>query len=91
MVGQFGLTASLWSQVNPRNKDEFKEVSLEWCVLSCEPHRHPHTHTFPPSVRGLWIGVNRAALLRVQLPWMKGKEGVAGVFSDATANEDILL
>jgi oligosaccharyltransferase complex subunit epsilon len=33
-VGQFVLTASLRSQVNPRNKDEFKEVSPERCVLS---------------------------------------------------------
>ncbi|KDQ28931.1 hypothetical protein PLEOSDRAFT_1088935 [Pleurotus ostreatus PC15] len=28
-VGQFVLTASLRSQVNPENKDEFKEVSPE--------------------------------------------------------------
>jgi oligosaccharyltransferase complex subunit epsilon len=31
-VGQFVLTASLRSQVNPENKNEFKEVSPERCV-----------------------------------------------------------
>ena len=28
-VGQFVLTTSLWSQVNPANSEEFKEISLE--------------------------------------------------------------
>lgn len=31
-IGQFVLTASLRSQVNPENKNEFKEVSPERCV-----------------------------------------------------------
>ena len=31
-VGQFVLTASLRSQVNPENKETFKEVSPERCV-----------------------------------------------------------
>jgi oligosaccharyltransferase complex subunit epsilon len=35
-VGQFVLTASLRSQVNPENRAEFKEVSPERCALS--PH-----------------------------------------------------
>jgi len=33
-VGQFVLTASLRSQVNPDNKDEFKEVSPERFVIT---------------------------------------------------------
>jgi oligosaccharyltransferase complex subunit epsilon len=33
-VGQFVLAASLRSQVNPANKDEFKEVSPERYVIS---------------------------------------------------------
>lgn len=32
-VGQFVLAASLRSQVNPDNKDEFKEVSPERCAF----------------------------------------------------------
>lgn len=35
-VGQFVLAASLRSQVNPDNKDEFKDVSPERCAIdSC--------------------------------------------------------
>jgi hypothetical protein len=32
-IGQFVLTASLRSQVNPENKNEFKDVSPERCVI----------------------------------------------------------
>jgi len=34
-VGQFVLTASLRSQVNPQNREQFKSVSPERCVSSC--------------------------------------------------------
>jgi oligosaccharyltransferase complex subunit epsilon len=41
-IGQFVLTASLRSQVNPENKNEFKDVSPERCVylsLSCHEYQ----------------------------------------------------
>lgn len=43
-IGQFVLTASLRSQVNPENRAEFKEVSPERCVSHLFMRRHTTAH-----------------------------------------------
>lgn len=65
-VGQFVLTASLRSQVNPENKSEFKEVSPERYVTS-ETRPVPDTNHLLQGIRRLCSGLNSPALLRLQL------------------------
>lgn len=43
-VGQFVLAASLRSQVNPDNKDEFKDVSPERFVFNCKGSDFQSSH-----------------------------------------------
>ena len=63
-VGQFVLTASLRAQVNPENKDEFKEVSPERCVVSWQRKARLNV---PQCFRRLCSWFHCATLLRVQL------------------------
>lgn len=70
-VGQFVLAASLRAQVNPANKNEFKEVSPERCVPPLHtPTRVVVTVPHLQGVRGLRSWLDRTTLLRVQLPRM---------------------
>ena len=78
-VGQFVLTASLRSQVNPANRSEFKEVSPERCVHLPGVAIANHHNSFllsvmmirMQSVRRLRPRLNSAPFLRVQLPRMR--------------------
>jgi len=67
-VGQFVLTASLRSQVNPANSDEFKEVSPERYAFSLFSAAQPDSE--PQSIRRFRVRINSATFLRVQLPWL---------------------
>lgn len=61
-IGQFVLTASLRSQVNPENKNEFKDVSPERFVF--------HTRTHVPLYIIQWLTVLVAGHLRT-LRWAR--------------------
>ncbi len=73
-VGQFVLTASLRSQVNPANRNEFKEVSPErYVVDSIHESRILILYRGPQSLCGLRARLDRTTLLRVQLPRMTAR------------------
>ena len=68
-VGQFVLTASLRSQVNPANSEEFKEVSPERYAsqLFSAPQRNLLTAK-SQSIRRFRARIDSFTFLRVQLP-----------------------
>ena len=70
-VGQFVLTASLRAQVNPANRNEFKEVSPERYVVDPTHRRRVLTlRCGPQSLCGFRARLNRTTLLCIQLPRM---------------------
>ena len=70
-VGQFVLTASLRSQVNPDNKDEFRDVSPERRVPWLDFSKIRLIHAYMQSVRGLCSRFDSAPFLCIQLSGVK--------------------
>lgn len=66
-VGQFVLTASLRSQVNPVNRSEFKDISPERCAFSAHSTVIRNSIGNAQSVRRLCPGVHCTSFLRIQL------------------------